>query len=74
MRWCWVMYTRLIWSTRHQGRLNAFVLNHVHKVNLGTRHQGRLNAFVLGHVHKVNVEHKAPGSAHCVGAKSCTQV
>ena len=39
-----------------------------------TRHQGRLNALVLSHVQKVNVEHQAPGSAHCVGAKSCTQV
>ena len=39
-----------------------------------TRPQCRLNALVLGHVHKVNVEHKAPGSAQCVGANSCTQV
>ena len=30
-------YTRLMWSTMQQGRFNALVLGHVHKVNM--KHQ-----------------------------------
>ena len=66
-------YIRLMWSTMQQGRLNALVLGHVHKVNIEHQAPGSAQCFVLSYVHKVNVEHQAPGSAQCVGAKSCTQ-
>ena len=56
-----------------QGRLNALVLGHVHKVNIEHQAPGSAQCFVLSYVHKVNVEHQEPGSAQCVGAKSCTQ-
>ena len=40
------MYTRLMWSTRHQGRLIALVLSHVHKVNV--EHQAPGSAQFVG--------------------------
>ena len=39
-------YTRLMWSTMQQGRLNALVLSHVHKVNV--EHKAPGSAFCVG--------------------------
>ena len=67
------MYTTLMWSTRHQGRLIALVLSHVHKVNVEHQSLGSAHCVGAKSCTQVNVEHQAPGSAQCVGAKSCAQ-
>ena len=57
-----VMYTRLMWNTMHQDRLNALV-----SCTQGTcgAPGTRIGSMRWCHVHNVNVEHQAPGSAQC---------